>query len=224
VAYPNRRRLPTVCFLIKPPLVELSGRQRDKSKALVEDYCWKAKVAAMKPTLKPVFAALVVMACLAGPAAAGPLEDAAAADDKGDYATALQLLRPLAEQGNAEAQFKLGNQYDDGSGVAQNDAEALKWYRLAADQGYASAQYNLGVMYGEGRGVAPNDVEAAKWYGKAAEQGHAAAQYNLGIMHYTGQGVPQNVAEAAKWFRKAAGQGDAAAQYNLAVMLDKGQG
>ena len=72
---------------------------------------------------------------LVAPAAAGPLEDAAAADDKGDYATALHLLRPLADQGNAQAQFKLGSMYDDGHGVAQSDAEALKWYRMAADQG-----------------------------------------------------------------------------------------
>jgi len=87
----------------------------------------------------------------AAPVAAGPLEDATAADDRGDYATALRLLRELADQGNAGAQFKLGGMYDDGRGVAQNDAEALKWYRLAADQGYGNAQYNLALMYGISR-------------------------------------------------------------------------
>ena len=94
----------------------------------------------MKSSLKPVFAALVLMLSLATPAAAGSLEDAAAADDKGDYATAAKLLRPLADEGNAQAQYKLGILYDDGLGVAQDVAEALKWYRLAADQGFASRQ------------------------------------------------------------------------------------
>jgi TPR repeat protein len=101
--------------------------------------------------LKYAFAAVILLLSFAAPVAAGPLEDATAADDRGDYATALRLLRELAEQGNARAQFKLGGMYDDGRGVAQNDAEALKWYRLAADQGYGNAQYNLALMYGKVR-------------------------------------------------------------------------
>jgi uncharacterized protein len=126
----------------------------------------------MKPALKYVFAAIILLlSCFPAPVVAGPLEDAAAADDRGDYATALRLLRELADQGNDRAQFKLGGMYDDGRGVAQNDAEALKWYRLAADQGYGNAQYNLGLMYGKGQGVPQNYLEAAKWFGKAAEQG-----------------------------------------------------
>src|SRR5271165_3620340 len=52
-----------------------------------------------------------------GPAAAGPLEDSEAAYQKGDYAAALQILRPLAEQGNAIAQYDLGLMYDSGQGV-----------------------------------------------------------------------------------------------------------
>ncbi len=83
--------------------------------------------------------------------------------NRGDYATALRLWRPLAEQGNALAQFSLGFMYDNGEGVPQNDAEAVKWYRRAADQGDASAQLNLGVMYYAGEGVWANYVESYKW-------------------------------------------------------------
>ena len=68
---------------------------------------------------------------------AGPLEDATAADERGDYATALQLLRPLAAQGSAQAQYKLGLMYQAGEGVSQNYAEAAKWFRKAADQGHS---------------------------------------------------------------------------------------
>ena len=93
----------------------------------------------MKPTLKHAVAVIILMSSLAAPVAAGPFEDAVAANEKGDHATGLRLLRELADRGDARAQLKLGGMYDDGRGVAQNDAEALKWYRLAADQGNANA-------------------------------------------------------------------------------------
>jgi TPR repeat protein len=100
----------------------------------------------MKPTLKHALAAIILVLSLAAPVAAGPLEDAKAAWSRGDYATALQIFRPLANQGYAEAQRLLGAMYELGHGVPQNYAEAMKWYRLAADQGNAFAQHSLGVM------------------------------------------------------------------------------
>ena len=165
-----------------------------------------------------VFAAIVLLLSLAAPVAAGPLEDATAAYNRGDYATVLRLLRPLADQGDARAQAGLGVMYANGQGVPQNSAEALKWYRLAADRGKTGAQYNLGVMYANGQGVPQNYAEALKWYRLAADRGDADAQSNLGVMYANGQGVPQNSAEALKWYRLAADQGQAAAQYNLGVM------
>ncbi len=84
----------------------------------------------MNPTLKPALITIILMLGLTSPTAAGPLEAAAAADEKGDYATALQLLRPLAEQGNARAhapaQNYLGLVYDDGNGVPRS-AEARRY-------------------------------------------------------------------------------------------------
>src|ERR1019366_1438617 len=104
-------------------------------------------------------AVLMVMVC-AGPARADAAADALAAlqaaqaeDAQHDYATELKLLRPLAEQGNALAQTRLGYRYSEGKGVPKDDAEAVRWYRKAADQGNASAQYYLGRMYDTGRGV-----------------------------------------------------------------------
>ena len=67
---------------------------------------------------RAAFAAIVLLLSLAAPVAAGPLEDATAAYDRGDYATALRLLRPLADQGDASAQFNLGVMYDNGRGRA----------------------------------------------------------------------------------------------------------
>ena len=99
--------------------------------------------------------------------------------ESGDYATALREWRPLAEQGNAGAQFNLGLMYDRGRGVPQNDETAVKWYRLSAEQGHAVAQYNLGVMYDNGKGVPQDDKTAVKWWTLAAEQGHTLAQQKL---------------------------------------------
>ena len=69
-----------------------------------------------------------------------------AAYQSGDYATALREWTPLAKQGDAVAQYNLGNMYRLGQGVPKDDKTAVKWYRLAAEQGYARAQYNLGSM------------------------------------------------------------------------------
>ncbi len=71
----------------------------------------------------------------------------------GDYETALVEWRPLAEQGNAEAQFNLGKMHFSGQGVPQNVKKAIRWFRPAAEQGIADAQYKLGLMYFAGIGV-----------------------------------------------------------------------
>ena len=159
------------------------------------------------PILATLYALLLALG-LSGAANAGPFDDALAAAKRGDYATAFRLWRPLADQGDADAQSNLGVMYANGQGVPQNHAEAVKWFRLAADQGYANAQYNLGLMYDNGQGVTQNHAEAVKWYRLAADQGYANAQYNLGLIYYTGQGVPQNHVQAHKWFNLAGAGGD----------------
>jgi TPR repeat protein len=141
---------------------------------------------------------------IAGPALADHYEDATAAYNRGDYATAVRLLLPLASGGNRTAQYNLGLMYDLGQGVPQNDAEAMRWYLKAAEQGEGSAQTNLGFMYANGKGVPQDYAEAVKWYRKAANQGEPGGQLNLGLMYAEGEGVPQDYAEAHKWLTLAA--------------------
>jgi hypothetical protein len=81
------------------------------------------------------------------------LDQALAAYNSGDFGTALNRLRPLAEAGNTVAQNNLGRMYYDGTGVAENDAEAVKWFQLAAEKGQPTAQFNLGAAYEYGNGV-----------------------------------------------------------------------
>ena len=125
---------------------------------------------------------LLLCVCAAGPAAAGPFEDAVAAS-QGDYATAMRLWRPLADQGDAGAQLNLGLMYDNGRGVPQDYAAAVKWYRKAADRAMppprttsASCTTRPGV---------PQDYAAGgvKWYRKAADAGRCRRPDNLGVMY-----------------------------------------
>ncbi len=116
-------------------------------------------------------AVAVMTLALSGFARAGTFEDGIAAYAVEDYATALRLWRPLAGQGDAEAQHNLGLMYAEGRGVPQDYAKALKWFRLAAEQGVVAAQFILGVMYENGLGVPQDDAEAVKWYHKAAGAG-----------------------------------------------------
>jgi TPR repeat protein len=130
------------------------------------------------------------------------------AHNRGDYATALQEWRPLAEQGDALAQYNLGMLYRKGRGVPQDDVQARQWYAKAAAQGQAKAQFNLGTLYFNGEGVPKDYQQALRWFRLAADQGEALAQTKIAIMYDDGQGVSQDIVQAYKWYSLAATNGD----------------
>lgn len=140
-------------------------------------------------------------------AARADYQSGAAAFVDGDYTTAFQELKPIAEQGNASAQFFLGVMYGMGQGAPQDYAESLMWFRNAAEQNNPNAQACLGIMYGQGRGVKQDFAEAAKWYRKAAEQNNANSQNNLAALYGEGRGVPKDPVQAYLWYNLAAAQG-----------------
>src|SRR5882724_5667141 len=160
------------------------------------------------PTMKHTLTAIVLVLYFAAPVAAGPFEDAVEAHSRGDSQKALRLIRPLANDGDAVAQFNLGLMYATGQGVQQDNAAAALWFRKAAEQGYAPAQSNLGTVYLYGRGVTQDDTEAVAWFRRAAEQGHPVAKLFLGVMYAEGRGVPQDYVRAHMWFSLAAAQGE----------------
>jgi len=160
----------------------------------------RRKSQTMKFRLKHALAAIILMLSPVSPAAAGPFEDAVMAYGRGDYATAMQLFRPLAEQGNAIAQFNLGVMYHDGKGVPQDYTEAMKWYRLAADQGGAGAQYNLALMYKDGESVPRDYVHAYMWFSLSATHGYQEAVKGRDFFAQTL--TPAQLAEAQKLARE----------------------
>ena len=178
--------------------IDDGGRGRSIGPALIV-----AEARAVKARFTTLFAGvLFALACL-GVAAAGPLEDGRAAYQRGDDATAMRLLRPLAEAGDAGAQTDVGWMYATGRGAPQDYAQALAWRRKAADQGDATAQFSLGIMYRQGQGAPQDFAQAAMWTRKAADQGHAGAQLSLGLMRRDGQGAPRDDVQAYMWFNLA---------------------
>jgi TPR repeat protein len=123
----------------------------------------------------------------------------------------LKKLKKLAEDGDANSQYKLGQAYLEGDGAQQNFGEAITLFRKSAEQKNADAHFSIGLMYDEGNGVPQDYVTAAEWYTKAAELGHATAQYSLGLMHTTGQGLPNDLIYAHMWFNMASANGHAEA-------------
>ena len=152
------------------------------------------------------------------------LSDALIRYAKLDYATAHQLLWPLADQGNAVAQEILGFMYARGEGVRRDDAVAFRWFTLAAEAGRAEAQFELGLMYRDGLGVTADVRAALLWLRRAAEQGKIDACNSVGELYLGQSGIPADHTAALAWFLQAAEGGSAQAMYNIGLHYAEGHG
>jgi hypothetical protein len=112
-----------------------------------------------------LMASCLLCVCLVAPvtANAAGMQDVDMAVRVKDYAHAVQLLKSLAEKGDAEAEYRLAGFYRMGTGVEKNHETAVSWLRSAALQDYVKAQYNLGVMYENGWGVPLDQIMAEQW-------------------------------------------------------------
>ncbi|MBF0186118.1 MAG: sel1 repeat family protein [Magnetococcales bacterium] len=110
-----------------------------------------------------------------------------------------ERLLQRAEQGDREAQYRLGERYFEGTEGAVDYGQAMYWWRMAARQKDPRAQNGIGTLYDNGKGVAKDYHEAAKWFRLAANQGHLMARRNLGWMHEKGQGFPVDLVKAYQW-------------------------
>ncbi len=169
-----------------------------------------------------LLAALAALVFGAG-ARAGPYDDGMRAYNAGDLPKALEVWGPLAETGDAVAQYSLGKLLENGgAGVPRDVVAAAKWYRRSASQGVAKAQNNLGLMYAQGRGVPRDVARAADLWRTAAEKDHRIAQFNLALAYFRGEGVQEDRPEAMRWFRRAGELGLADAQYAIGQVIRLG--
>jgi len=133
-----------------------------------------------------------------------------------------QKYLAAARQGDAEAQYQLGNCYYYGKdGVKEDGKKAVKWYRKAAKQGHASAQCMLGHCYLYEVGVKNDDQKAAEFYQKS---GNAEALWDLGDLYFEGAGVEKDIAKGLELFKSSAELGFTKAQLHLAHLYKKGEG
>ena len=150
-----------------------------------------------------------------------------AAYNIGKYDEAAMSFSLAVEDGNAEAMYRLGKCFLDGTGVERNVEKAVLHFRKAEKAGYfidPQTQYEVGQRFFNGEEIKTDETEAARWYRKAAEQGHAKAQIALGKCYQDGKGVEQDRDKAVKWFRTAAEQGHAEAQFRLGKCYRDGKG
>lgn len=146
-------------------------------------------------------------------------------DVKVNKAEASKWYGKAADQGNAEAQFKLATLFHEGGpGLKKNPQRAAKLYEAAAKQGHAEAQNWLGYCYQHGLGVAQDDKAAVEWYRKAADAKLAMAENNLGLMYLSGKGIEQDYAKAFELFQRSANQGYDWGMNNLGGLYEKGWG
>ena len=150
---------------------------------------------------------------------------ATAAYQHGDYATALRLIRPLAEQGDPLAEVDLAGLYSDGRGVSKDAAAAGNWYRKAADQDFAPGEYFLAKSVDHKDPFPRAGTESSRLLHRAAEQGFVPAEFELGmfsvlgglVQAFGGQPPSATDIESAQWLRKAADAGYAPAQAFLGM-------
>lgn len=141
------------------------------------------------------------------------------------YMPDLKYWRHLAtDRDDPQAQYRLGELYDQGEQVDESVSEAVKWYRMAADRGNVDAQIAMANAYSSARGVQKNFSNAAYWWRLAAEQGDLKAIYNLGYMYEIGLGVSKDIEQAIRLQQHAADGGFAEAQYSLGMLHMQGKG
>jgi TPR repeat protein len=113
-----------------------------------------------------------------------------------------------AEQGDADAEWRLAGLYWAGEGVTHEDRSAVYWFERAAEDGQPHAQWALGMNYRDGLNVERDPQKAFDWFMRAAKQGDVDAQFSVAQMYEEGDLLPQDYdyVEAAKWYKKAAEQ------------------
>jgi uncharacterized protein len=129
--------------------------------------------------IPPLIAAAILVGSLAPALAGSPEEDfrvGLSAFNRGDFATAFRLWRPLAEGNDPRSQAGIGFMYHRGLGVKVDDEQAVFWLRKAAEQGQAEGQFMLGSLYFFGKGVPQSYPRAYAWCELAQDNGQAEAQ------------------------------------------------
>ena len=156
----------------------------------------------------------LALASVALPAGAQSVKSGIEAWQRGDAAGAVAIWRPLAEKGDADAAFNLGQAYRLGKGVPTDLAQSQNWLEQAARKGHVDAQSTLGLLLFQNG----NRVSGMRWLKSAAEAGEPKSLLIVGTALFNGDGVQADPVTAYAYVSRAAAQGLAPAQATLADM------
>lgn len=127
----------------------------------------------------------------------------------------------LAEQGNPEAQYKVGEMYELGRGVPMDKAKAREWYNKSVKQGHQKSSYRLLYMDIETSGMNAERKQQMAQLQREAKAGISDAQYFLGRMYAHGVGVSKDLKEAQTWYSKATFNGVPEAESELIAVEEE---
>lgn len=141
--------------------------------------------------------------CAAAPLAAQSVRDGITAWAAGNYDEAVTIWRPLADNGDADAAFNMGQAYRMGRGVGIDSARARRYFESAARQGHLDAEVNLGLMlFSNG-----DKVGAMRWLRSASLKADPRAMLVYGTALYNGDGVPRDAVAGYAYVKRAANSG-----------------
>ena len=141
-------------------------------------------------------------------------------DGVGRPGAAAAMLRTLAEEGDAQAQYDLGLRLAAGKGVARDQAAATRWVGMAARSGIPWAQYDYAARLAQGLGSRQDSAAAARWYAAASRQGVVAADLAQADL---GTGPDGELSEAAATaLLRAASRGNAGASWRVYRLMLRG--
>jgi TPR repeat protein len=140
-----------------------------------------------------------------------------------DIEKSIDWYTKAAERGLAEAQYLLGEFYDNHSYINERyQQKSAKWIEKAAENEHVQAQHKLSYVYNYGRGVHKDHKQAIKWCRKAAEQGYVSAQVELGHQYSYGVNLSKDLFKATEWYSKGAKQGSTEAKCALDELYEAG--
>src|SRR5438105_14449979 len=156
--------------------------------------------------------AFALLCAVAAPAATQTVKAGIQAWQRADYSAAVAIGRPLAEKGDADAAFNLGQAYRLGRGVPTNIAAATTWFQRAAAKGHVDAETTLGLLLFENG----DQAGGLKWLKAAAEKGEPRALLVYGTALVNGDGIARDPVLGYAYVSRAAAQGFAPAKETLA--------
>lgn len=138
--------------------------------------------------------------------------------------SAVREMAKLADAGDPNAQYRMGQLYRDGGLLIPDGVVAYDWFARAAEQGHVAAQYALGKLCFSRDAEVHNLARGIRWLEQAAQSGSVYAVYRLGREYLRGKFVQKDIPKAIDLFQQAANSGNPHAQYMLGKLCLMGKG